>query len=280
MELDALNPFVRFMDRRICRASYRTAVVAYDFRLFFVTEGACRALLEREPLDLLAGDCLIFPGGTPYRLFFDETRPAGLYVINFDLDCARASLPSLAPEPPERFDSARLIRAGSPSPFDQPVFLPQAQALQEPLARLLAEHGGSRPYRQALCSALLKELLIRALRLQQSDARPVSEPVRRLLDYLEAHFCERITGESLSRRFNYHAYYLERRFRAETGTAIHRYVLSLRLKKSAQLLLSTSLSVSEIAAQCGFSSPSHLAESFKRAYGRSPGQYRDAGRTL
>ena len=117
-----------------------------------------------------------------------------------------------------------------------------------------------------------------ALRLSQGSRPPLREPVRGLLDYLGAHYCEHITAQSLARQFNYHPYYLGRRFREVTGMGIHQYVLSLRLKKCARLLISSTLSVSEIARICGFSSASALSEYFRRVYRQSPGEYRERGR--
>ena len=36
MELVNLNPFLRFMDRRICRYSYKTPICACDAGLFYL----------------------------------------------------------------------------------------------------------------------------------------------------------------------------------------------------------------------------------------------------
>lgn len=278
MELPKLNPYVRYMDRRVCRYSYKTPVTAYEYRLFYLLDGECGLCLEGTEYALRAGDCLMIPGGRAYRFSFREDAPAEQYVVNFDMDCAHADVGAQPPDPPACFDEGRLIRPRQAAPLDQTLCLRSARALEEPLARLMREHEGGGPYRDELCSALLKEVLLRALRLSRGAPTPLPEPVAGLLEYLNGHYCERITGESLSRRFNYHAYYLGKRFREAMGVGIHQYVLSLRLKKCERLLISSTMSVTEIAAQCGFSSASHLAEAFRRAYRQSPGAYRERGR--
>lgn len=278
MDYPELNPFVRYMDRRVCRYSYKTPVLAYEYRLFYLCGGECAVEISGGRHTLCAGDCLIFPGGVPYRFFFQEDAPASQYVVNFDLTCAQASLCERPPDPADRFDRARLLAPDWASPFDRALLLPGAQVLEEPLERLLREHEGEEACRAELCSALLKAILMHALRLSQGSRPPLREPVRGLLDYLGAHYCEHITAQSLARQFNYHPYYLGRRFREVTGMGIHQYVLSLRLKKCARLLISSTLSVSEIARICGFSSASALSEYFRRVYRQSPVEYRERGR--
>lgn len=278
MELVNLNPFLRFMDRRICRYSYKTPICACDARLFYLLEGEARLLLENQTLILKAGDGVFFPGGLPYQFFFDEETPAEMFVLNFDPDCTRTALRPQTPGPAEAFREQQPSCLSFPPPLDRPVSVFQAQSLEAPLARLLSEHEGRSPYRQALCSALLKAIVVQLLRLKEGPLTELQEPVRSLAAYLNAHYCEPLTGKMLSERFNYHAYYLGRCFREQMGVSIHQYVLSLRLKKCARLLISSPLSIAEIAAECGFSSSSYLAEYFKKVYRLSPGQYREAGR--
>lgn len=67
---------------------------------------------------------------------------------------------------------------------------------------------------------------------------------------------------------------LDRAFRRFTGMSPARHFRSLRLSRAATLLTQTSLPISEIALNCGFSTASHLGRYFRPAYGCSPGQYR------
>lgn len=278
MELAALNPFIRFMDRRICRYSYKIPIVAYEHRLFYLCKGECQLLLENKSYTVRAGACLVFPGGLPYQFFFKEEHPVEMFVINFDLESAHADQPVRPPDACEAFEPEICIRPDEASVFDQPMQHHPAKELEEPLTRLLAEHEGREPYRQALGSAMLKAILIAFLRLNEGSAGEASGPVHELVAYLHEHFCEEITGQRLSAQFNYHAYYLGKCFRSQMGVSIHQYVLSLRLQKCIRLLISSTLSISEIARECGFSSAAYLSEYFKKVYKLSPRQYREKSR--
>ena len=54
------------------------------------------------------------------------------------------------------------------------------------------------------------------------------------------------------------------------------YMTEYRLDKSTDLLVNTTISITEIAYSCGFSGSSYYCEIFKKYYGLTPKQYRSA----
>jgi AraC family transcriptional regulator len=65
-------------------------------------------------------------------------------------------------------------------------------------------------------------------------------------------------------------------FAAAQGETPHQYVIRRRIERAKRLLMSTDASIVEIAFQAGFSSQSHLSDTFRRLNGVTPGAYRDA----
>ncbi|MBE94730.1 AraC family transcriptional regulator [Marinobacter sp.] len=63
-------------------------------------------------------------------------------------------------------------------------------------------------------------------------------------------------------------------FRDATGVTPYRYVCAMRLSRARELLLETSLPLTEVASQVGFSSQSALTHAFRRQYGEPPGRLR------
>lgn len=63
-------------------------------------------------------------------------------------------------------------------------------------------------------------------------------------------------------------------FHRVLGVTPIQYVKQLRIQKAADLLLSTSWSVSEIGVSCGFREMSYFAKTFRRIKGMTPSQYR------
>ena len=65
-------------------------------------------------------------------------------------------------------------------------------------------------------------------------------------------------------------------FRDEVGMSIRSYVVERRLQMAALLIVQTHERISQIAYSVGFNDVSNFNHSFKRRFGMSPGEYRQA----
>lgn len=63
---------------------------------------------------------------------------------------------------------------------------------------------------------------------------------------------------------------LDRLFLAQVGTGLSAYYLKLRLERARQLVLQSSLSLTEIAVACGFNSASTFSKSYRAEFGEPP----------
>jgi AraC family transcriptional regulator len=70
--------------------------------------------------------------------------------------------------------------------------------------------------------------------------------------------------------------YLVRAFKAYVGMPPHRYLVGLRIELAQELLLTSSLSITQIARRVGFASPSHFITRFQAASGTTPFRFRRA----
>ncbi|WP_156027742.1 helix-turn-helix domain-containing protein [Candidatus Solirubrobacter pratensis] len=68
--------------------------------------------------------------------------------------------------------------------------------------------------------------------------------------------------------------HFSREFRREFGESPHQYLLTRRLQRAAELLVTTDWSVAEICFSVGLRSVGSFTTSFTRAYGRPPTAYR------
>lgn len=99
------------------------------------------------------------------------------------------------------------------------------------------------------------------------------------LAYLREHFAEAgLSVEELAGMANLSPWYYIRRFRACYGVTPHQYILRQRIEMARGLLDTTSLSVEEIAYQCGFSGPSHFIDVFRKTSGMTPMKFRSLWR--
>jgi AraC family transcriptional regulator len=100
--------------------------------------------------------------------------------------------------------------------------------------------------------------------------------LRALLGYLRENLHEEVTLDDLAAQANMSKYHLLRTFKRFTGTTPHRYLVRLRLRRAASLLRSSSQTVQQVMAACGYQSAAQFSAAFRREYGCAPGQYRRA----
>ena len=97
---------------------------------------------------------------------------------------------------------------------------------------------------------------------------------RRVCDYIESHFDQKISLDSLAAMVGLSRDHFARAFHQSMGMPPHSYLLRRRLDHVEQLLKDTQLPLSQIALATGFSDQSHLARHFRRQTGMSPSHAR------
>lgn len=120
--------------------------------------------------------------------------------------------------------------------------------------------------------ALLIELCDRYATAADVSARlhSASEKyVKVALEYLAENYADPISLEEIAARCGVTKYHLARVFKVYTGDTIFRYVNILRCKR-AEACISSGMTVTEAARECGFESPSYFSRTYKRLMGKVP----------
>lgn len=112
-----------------------------------------------------------------------------------------------------------------------------------------------------------------------SDAAPSRVEDDEFMAALEARIRESmVTGkvdfEEIASTMCISRTHLNRKIKSITGGTTSDLVLNIRISTAKELLRSTSLPVWEIAEKCGINDPAYFSTLFKKAVGKSPGQYR------
>jgi AraC family transcriptional regulator, transcriptional activator FtrA len=95
-----------------------------------------------------------------------------------------------------------------------------------------------------------------------------------LLQWVESRLSQRITVTQLAAQAHMSARTISRRFIETTGMSPLAWVTWLRIRNVKDLLETTTLSIEEVAEQCGFGSGAILRHHFRAAVRLSPSEYR------
>ena len=110
-----------------------------------------------------------------------------------------------------------------------------------------------------------------AMRLLTPVANRISDQVKA---HLQEHHLKRLTLENVAVALGYNATYLGRVFREEMGIGFREYLSDYRIKKAAELILTSTQPVHKIADMVGYTQYKVFLAHFKRQYGRTPMEYR------
>jgi AraC family transcriptional regulator len=103
------------------------------------------------------------------------------------------------------------------------------------------------------------------------DGRAIADEIRRLISAR----CEQSWSlRRLEARLGISAFRLCRVFRQATGSSIHAYLTSVRLRASLERLETRADDLTTVAMDLGFSSHSHFTLAFRRAFGAPPSAWR------
>jgi AraC family transcriptional regulator len=101
--------------------------------------------------------------------------------------------------------------------------------------------------------------------------------LRTIQAYIEQHLAEPLTLAELALEAGLSEFHFARMFKQSTRLAPHQYVMQRRMARAETLVRHSSLSLTEVAMACGFSSASHFSNRFKTAVGITPSQLRASG---
>lgn len=140
---------------------------------------------------------------------------------------------------------------------------------------VMKEGKNERLYTDAMHSqSAMEELihLIASVYDSESKTEDSKSIVSTIKDYIDEHLGDNIRKEDLTELLHLNEDYLTRIFKKETGKSIKSYIIEQKMLAARELLQTTSLSVSSVAIQMGYSNFSHFAASYKKEFGITPAE--------
>ena len=105
---------------------------------------------------------------------------------------------------------------------------------------------------------------------------PAARHLLRAKDLADHLYTEQIDVDDMAAAAGLSRAHFSREFKQAFGVSPHAYLLTRRLERAAVLLRTTDRTVIEVCLDVGLQSVGSFTTSFKRAYGKTPAQYRAA----
>ncbi|MGI6703748.1 MAG: helix-turn-helix transcriptional regulator [Clostridia bacterium] len=94
------------------------------------------------------------------------------------------------------------------------------------------------------------------------------------LEYIERNFANDITLEDVSEHVHISTYYFSHGFKRFTGITFKEHLTKTRIKEAKRLLLTTDLTIGEVARQVGYDDPNYFSRVFKNIEGIPPSKFK------
>lgn len=141
--------------------------------------------------------------------------------------------------------------------------------------KLCEEYYGKEFAAEVGAYSLLLQILVQINRLTNSnipvDSEKISTPtlISDILSFINDHFAEKITLDSIADHFFVSKYYLSHEFKNAVNTSLYRYIIMKRLNEAYELL-SQGKPANEVCTTCGFGNYTVFFRAFKTEFGISP----------
>jgi AraC-type DNA-binding domain-containing proteins len=239
------------------------------FDLLIVAEGELHIGENGREWTLGLGDTLLLmPDGEHYSVKPCESRTT-FYWVHFEHSAWQQGA---------RFPRAEGSVVNSPFANPHAIRVPKQIALPAPdiafdvMRQLLELPVGDSFWQE---QSLLAQLLALLEKARSGDnGKPGNRLAERAAAYIQHHYREDITNETLAEALHFHPNYIVRSMKKKYGATPSHYLLEFRLERAKRLLLSTEWPIERIADEVGFRYAPYFSACFKRKLGVSPLRYR------
>ena len=279
--LDEEFPLLIKLFRYTSKRHTRGATWHERLELFMPIEGTARFRMGEQEVELQPGDLLVVDNLKLHHVVDFPGFDTRVVVISFlpefvySLGSPSHDYAFLLPFYSKVEHRPHVLRAGDAD----------APAVHGALASLLECYfaGASRPFFQAGSKALLLQVLyhlashFRAsevlkwefVRQQQRSLR-----LKKLFDHINAQPAGRLPVSAAARLVGMSPPQFMKNFKQVAGMTLVAYLNHVRLANGARLLRETDRSIADVADATGFSDQSYFDKRFKRAFGRTPKDFR------
>ena len=166
-------------------------------------------------------------------------------------------------------------------PADRPVKLSGTAEAENIMQMIIREQLSALPSRDLNLDLMLRLLLSKLSEATLTDTLAASQPYSETLSRLRAEIYSNAGRFSsvaqLASRANLSSSYFQRLYTKQFGVSCYEDLLTAKIRTAEYYLLSTDLTIREIAENCGYENDVVFMRLFRKRTGMKPGEYRRSG---
>ncbi len=248
-----------------------------EYELIYVEKGVFLDASEETPIELHAGNAVLFKPMYFHKTVCDGTHSASIFIVSFKCD-SKIMETFLGERDRVHFKISAEQRQVLAAAFAAGV---KAYSTNSHFCELK-----DRPYliyRQIfinyieilLLQVINSEMVnIKDEKLFFEQLQSFSPITNEIIAYLKEKLYSEVTINELCQKLGYSRGHLCNHFKADTGKSIMNYYQSIKIEEAKRLILETGLDLGSISDTLGFSNPQYFNKVFRRLTGHTPGHFR------
>lgn len=247
------------------------------FEIDFINEGEIDFMSTSKIFHMKKGDAVFINSGVMHAYENTSEREASLTAILFDMNYL-SGMNSLI----ESKYIYPIMRCGSLDTFlISPDTLDGVKIMERVLSAV--ELMEKEPYGyeiklKNIMNDFWLHLIDVTTELRSNSSEKISSDashIKALIRFIQENYSEKITLKDIAKSSNISERECNRCFQRSINTSPINYLNDFRVRRAAQLLFSSDMTVIEIGEECGFSSSSYFGKMFKEKMGCTPSEYRN-----
>lgn len=166
-------------------------------------------------------------------------------------------------------------------PVYQPLSIEQARKVQE-FMLYITGHPGASSLRLIghLCLFLDALIQTKPTRQESCGIQPMDFYVQEAISYMERNYQRELTVEEIAGVCQLPHDHFSKLFQEKKRCPPQEYLIRMRLSRAAELMKSTTMSIGDISASCGYPNQPQFSRAFKQRYGVSPRKWRNQNKAF
>lgn len=241
--------------------------------IILICDGSSEFLIHNKKYPVKRGDLLIYNPGIIHDDVTGKDSELELYCAAIgNLDMKKTGNNTPIPENGLIPEKAPFIYHTEEREYD--FFYNIFRLMFDMLRR---EETGAESVSAYLIEAMIVRVMSMIDRIEGVAVEPMENPSvigMQIKEYIDEHYMEPLTLQSIGKELHISPYYLSHIFKDMSGYSPIQYLLRRRLGEAQNLLISTDLSITDIAGMVGFDTQSYFNAQFTKNVGIPPKKYR------